>query len=134
MKMEKAVLDTSVVVDVLRGKTSLATIYERYSEVYLTTIGIGELYYGAYHSLNVDFHLDQCERIQTEFPLLSIDGVVSRRYGAIKQQLRQKGQMIPENDLWFAAITLTSDATIVTKDKYFERINGLSIQLVNPVS
>ena len=126
----KAVLDSSVVVDVFRGKIQLATIHETYDEVYLTTVGMGELFYGAYHSNDVELHLAECVRIQEELPVLTIDRSTSRIYGNIKQRLRRAGQMIPENDLWFAAIALANHATIVTKDKHFERVDNLIVHLV----
>ena len=49
----------------------------------------------------------------------------SREYGRIKQQLLQKGQPIPENDIWIAALAIEHGITLVTRDEHFKKIDEL---------
>ena len=49
-------------------------------------------------------------------------------YGKIKNQLKEKGQPIPENDIWIAAIAQQYDLTLVTDDLHFDTITGLKIE------
>jgi tRNA(fMet)-specific endonuclease VapC len=42
--------------------------------------------------------------------------------------LREKGQPIPENDIWIAAIAQQHDLTLVTKDAHFNVIDHLKIE------
>ena len=41
---------------------------------------------------------------------------------------REKGQPIPENDIWIAAIAQQHDLTLVTKDAHFNAIDHLKIE------
>jgi tRNA(fMet)-specific endonuclease VapC len=45
----------------------------------------------------------------------------------VKQVLRKSGRPIPQNDLWFAAIAIEHDMTLVTRDKHFGEIPGLRV-------
>ncbi len=47
--------------------------------------------------------------------------------GQIKDELRQKGRPIPENDIWIAAITQQHNLSLSTRDAHFEHIDHLSI-------
>lgn len=46
----------------------------------------------------------------------------------IKTLLREKGQPIPENDIWIAAIAEQHGLTLVTKDAHFDAIDHLKIE------
>ena len=50
---------------------------------------------------------------------------ISLQYGALHAQLRAASQIIPTNDIWIAATAQTYQATVVTSDPHFQRINGL---------
>jgi len=41
--------------------------------------------------------------------------------------LRKKGQPIPENDIWIAAICLENEISLISSDGHFENINGLEV-------
>jgi predicted nucleic acid-binding protein len=50
-------------------------------------------------------------------------------YGRIKENLRAKGQIIGENDLWIASHALAEDYILVTNNmREFKRIKGLKIE------
>ena len=46
-------------------------------------------------------------------------------YAVIKNSLHEKGQPIPENDIWIAAIALQHDITLVTRDVHFRQVDYL---------
>jgi predicted nucleic acid-binding protein len=50
------------------------------------------------------------------------------QYSRIKLASQSAGFTLDENDMWIAATTLALGATIVTRDKDFSRIVGLTIQ------
>jgi len=56
------------------------------------------------------------------------DTETARKYGAIKTLLREKGQPIPENDIWIAAIAQQHGLTLVTKDVHFDTIGHLRVE------
>jgi tRNA(fMet)-specific endonuclease VapC len=47
---------------------------------------------------------------------------------ALNQELRVKGQPIPENDIWVAAIALQHRLTLVTRDEHFKQVDGLAVE------
>jgi tRNA(fMet)-specific endonuclease VapC len=41
--------------------------------------------------------------------------------------LEAKGQIIPENDIWIAAVALECDMPLATRDAHFQRVEGLTV-------
>ena len=60
--------------------------------------------------------------------VLSCDTETAKRYGDIKTRLKDKGQPIPENDIWIAAIAQQYTITLVTKDTHFDAIENVKIE------
>ena len=48
-------------------------------------------------------------------------------YGEISAELREAGNMIPQNDIWIAAVARVLGAVVVTSDKHFQRVKNLNI-------
>jgi len=62
------------------------------------------------------------------FPSLEITSEVSWHFGEIFRDLKTKGQMIGQNDLWIAATALTYDHSIVTRNvSEFARVPGVKV-------
>ena len=59
--------------------------------------------------------------------LMNIDEAVAVRYARVRSELRKKGQPIPENDIWIAAICLENEIPLISSDGHFENINGLEV-------
>jgi len=53
----------------------------------------------------------------------------AKKYGEIKNRLKEKGHPIPENDIWIAAIAQQYALTLVTRDAHFEGIENLKIEV-----
>ena len=45
----------------------------------------------------------------------------------VKDELRQKGRPIPENDIWIAAIAREHKLVLATRDKHFDQVEGLKV-------
>ncbi len=61
--------------------------------------------------------------------ILSCDAETGRWYGEIKNDLRQKGRPIPENDLWIAALAMQHDLLLVTRDGHFSVAKRLKVEI-----
>jgi predicted nucleic acid-binding protein len=48
-------------------------------------------------------------------------------FGRIKNELKQKGKMIPLNDIWIASHAMETDSTLVTYDGHFKNISALKL-------
>jgi len=60
--------------------------------------------------------------------LLTADHETADYYALIKSELLKKGKPIPENDIWIAATVKQYKLSLVTRDKHFNEINGLTIE------
>ncbi len=96
----------------------------------ISSITVGELFYGAFLTSEPDRIIMKIERVV--FPslkVLSFDKDAAIEYGKIRAQLQRKGTMISEPDIRIAAICLSNNAVLVTGNiKHFDRIKGLSIE------
>ena len=63
MKMtgSKCLLDTSVIIHFFKNSEKIVEILNSFAEVYVSSTVAGELYYGAYASLNPQKHIDQIQ-------------------------------------------------------------------------
>jgi tRNA(fMet)-specific endonuclease VapC len=97
-------------------------------EVFVPCIAIGELYFGAYKSIKLEENLARIDEFALHNTVLPCDTDIAKRYGAIKNSLKEKGIPIPENDIWIAAIAQQYDLTLISKDSHFEAIENLKIE------
>ena len=123
--MIKVILDTNVVIEVSKDNSAVIDQLVQYNEWLFTSVGLGELYYGAYNSTQLSKHLKECKVIERSMGIIPISAETTEHYGHIKPNLRKSGKLIPENDIWIAAIARQLDITLVTMDKHFERISPL---------
>jgi tRNA(fMet)-specific endonuclease VapC len=68
-------------------------------------------------ALNRDF-------LQTAILLLP-DRSTSERYGQVKVELAGMGRLIPDNDIWIAAMARQFDLPLVTRDGHFAVVPAL---------
>jgi tRNA(fMet)-specific endonuclease VapC len=94
-------------------------------EVFVPSIVLGELYYGARRSHRVAENVARIEDFTRASSVLDCDHVTARAYGEIKSDLRQIGRPIPENDLWIAAIASQYDLVLITRDAHFAGLPGI---------
>ena len=97
-------------------------------KVYIPSIVIGELYYGAYKLSQVNKNLKRIEAFIASNIILACDAVSAFHYGNLKERLRQIGKSTPENDIWIAAIALQFESILVSRDEHFSTVQGLTVE------
>ena len=122
-------LDTSVLILSLRGDAAIKARVASLSAGYVSSIVLGELYFGAYGSpTRKDAALKDIAAIMTTITALSLDAITAEIYGRFKQNLKAKGFQMPDNDLWIAATAIQYDITLAARDGHFNWIDGLKIE------
>lgn len=121
-------LDTSIVIPLFRGEDTVQALLSTADEIFLSSIVLGELYFGAEKSDRVQTHRQQIQDFAESCTQLACDGEVARFYGRIKLQLARIGKPIPENDLWIAATAMRHELALVTRDGHFSDIEGLALE------
>jgi tRNA(fMet)-specific endonuclease VapC len=122
------VLDTNIVIALIAKDEIVAGSLESARAVFLPSIVLGELYYGARSSAQRERNLAQVTDLAAEVPVLVPDATTAEEYGILKARLRAKGRLIPDNDIWVAAIALQHGLALVSRDAHFREIEGLDIE------
>jgi tRNA(fMet)-specific endonuclease VapC len=121
-------LDTSIIIALFADDTVVKDKLGEADEVLVSSIAIGELYFGARKSGRVDENLSRIDDFASNGVVLGCDTETARQYGYIKDALRAKGRMIPENDIWIAAIALQHGLTLVSRDSHFDEVENLKTE------
>ena len=133
--MPDRLLDTSTVSALVRAEPIAVSHLARApgnDALFLSVVSNGEIRYGigrlpqgkrrriierAYHALLPRFG-----------PWLDVTVTISETYGRIKTVLTGGGVVLPENDLWIAATALVHDLVLVSKDRHFALVPGLTTE------
>jgi tRNA(fMet)-specific endonuclease VapC len=117
------VVDTSAVIAFRRGTTAAREAFLSAELLYLPTIALGELYYGAHNATNSERSIGELKELLPAFAIVPVDGTTARCYGEIKSRLRKAGTPIPENDIWIAAIANQMSLPLLARDDHFKAIS-----------
>jgi tRNA(fMet)-specific endonuclease VapC len=120
-------LDTNVVIGLLADESTVKDKIAGAEQVFIPSIVIGELCFGARKSSRVKENLALIDELAASIVVLGCDTEVARRYGEVKGALRVRGRPIPENDIWIAAIALQYGLTLATRDMHFNEVAGLRV-------
>ena len=123
----KALADTNIFIELMKGDVSVAQKLNYFSEVFLSPIVLSELYFGAYRSANPTKHLAKIIVAVNNSKLLPIDAETAEIYVNIKLALFAKGNPIPENDIWIAALALQHNLPLYSYDNHFKAIDGIQL-------
>ena len=122
-------LDTNIAIALLADEAVVKSNLAKTDEVFVSSIALGELYFGAWKSGRPRANLDRIEEFAVNCIVLGCDTDTARRYGEVKNDLRVKGRPLPENDIWIAAIALQHDLTLITRDGHFNEVDNLKVEI-----
>jgi len=120
-------LDTNIVIALFADEAIIKYHLAQAREVFISSVVIGELYYGARKSRQVEANLARVDALVANTTVLICDTETARRYGEVKHKLRLKGRPLPENGIWIAALVLQHDLVLVTRDVHFQEVQGLQV-------
>lgn len=118
-------LDTNIVIALFSDEAIVKDNLAQASEVFIPSVVIGELCYGARKSGRVEANLARVDELVAGSTILGCDAETARQYGEVKNNLRLKGRPLPENDVWIAAFALQHDLILVTRDTHFQEVEKL---------
>lgn len=123
----KIALDSNAVIGYQRGDQPILPIITEAEELYLPATVLGEVAYGAIASSRPEKNLTLFMDFAQNCVILNIDRDVALRYARVRKNLRARGEPIPENDIWIAAICIENNVPILTRDSHFKQVDGLEI-------
>ena len=68
--------------------------------------------------------------LEQSFTLINLNNKVITNYCILYQKLRESGETIPDADLLIAATAISHNLHLKTRDKHFERLRNLGLQLL----
>ncbi len=125
-------LDTSICVELLRGRTpgvldrmrSLAV-----DEVAISSITLAELQYGVAKSANPAKHAVLLAEFCAPLDILPFDALAAETYGRVRTAIERDGTPIGPLDTLIASHALAIDVILVTNnDREFRRVSGLRVE------
>ena len=122
-------LDANIIIALFAKDPRIHDRIANAEEVFVPCIVLGELYFGAHKSLRIQENLARIDEFAISNTVLACDTDTAKRYGYIKNRLKEKGHPIPENDIWIAAIALQHALTLVTNDTHFDMVENLKVEV-----
>jgi len=127
------ILDTSAIIDILRGKEAAERfISEHIDDTFSTScICEAEVAEGVYREKKEDIpaRREQMKKVFSSFyRVLPFDSDQANIAGRIRAELGKTGQLIDDLDILIAAAAVSTQAAVVTKNpKHFLRIKNLQV-------
>ncbi len=120
-------LYTNIVIALFESDNNVIINLKTANLIFLSSIVVGELFYGAYNSLKKEKNIKKIIDFCSETNIISCDYNTAFYYGKIKKQLKAIGKPIPENDIWIAAISIQNNLPLISRDKHLSFIQDLEL-------
>lgn len=128
--MKKYFLETSVIVNFLRDKYDAVNVVENLEgELVSSYVCLAELYEGIFRVKNKS----RAEKAVLNFftglsEVHGLDQEIAKTFGQIRAELKRKGKVIEDLDIFLAATCLAYNLTLVTYNpRHFERVGELKV-------
>ena len=126
------ILDTTFVIDLIKGKIeaiSKLKEFEKNNVSYaITTPTIYELWSGLVSLEKSEKEKQKTASLVNDQIIYFLDDKSAEEAGKIDGNLIKKGQTIEPEDCMIEGIAIHNNQKLVTRDKHFERIEGLKVE------
>ena len=115
------VIDTSTLVDIERDAIpNTAKQHLQNKTIAITSLTYAEYWYGLLPNPKAEL----VTRLQ-EYKVIQTTRKSAELFAEYKQRLQDTGGPIPDFDLFIATITISHNASLLTRDKHFQQIDDL---------
>ncbi len=130
METTSAIIDTDILIDLLRNqKEAVALVAELEKKKTLlatTVVNVFELHYGAHKSKRAEKNLQATKKLLSRLVLLPLTTRSAQKASHMFAELERKGQPIGLRDTLIAAIALTREFSVATRNvEHFKKIAEL---------
>jgi len=120
------ILDTNALSAAAESEPGIVAQIARADQVFLTVISLGEYRYGISRSRHHTRYENWLSAFIDDTTVLSIENETTIYYAAISLELRRAGSPIPANDLWIAALCLQHSLPLISRDRHFDHVSGVT--------
>ena len=119
------ILDTNAVSALFAGNPNLGKALAMEPRHHLPVVVIGEYRYGLLGTRHQKHLQELLKTLVRESIVLPVDEMTAEVYSQVRDELRQKGRPIPENDIWIAALARQHGLSVVSQDGHFDEVTAL---------
>jgi len=130
MNGKQYIFDTNIIIDIFLGDSILKAKIQSIKNPIISSVTVGELYYGAYNSNKPLKHIKQIDDFLSICQVVAVEKGTAKIYGEIKTQLRKNGTPIPENDIWLSATAIEKGMILISRDKHLKLVENLELLFI----
>ena len=136
-ELKTVLVDTSIIVDVDRGKEDVIEFCKRLTSTnsaLISTVSVSEILTGSYLRKDYSAAVKKAEKVLSQFRLVSLSGDVAKVVAQLNAYLISKGQPIEYQDVVIAASFLVEccDMLLTENKDHFERFPNLKGKVRTP--
>jgi predicted nucleic acid-binding protein len=136
-KLETVFVDTSIIVDIDRGKEDVIELCKELTQTnsaFISTVSVSEILTGSYLRKDYRAAVDKAEKVLSQFQWVELDGEVAKVVAQLNAYLISKGQPIEYQDVAIAACFLVEccDVLLTENKAHFERLPNLKGKVMTP--
>ena len=136
-EIQKVFVDTSIIVDVDRGKQDVIELCKRLTSTnsaFISTVSVSEILTGSYLRKDYKVAVKKAEKVLSQFRWVSLNEEVAKLVAELNVYLISQGQPIEFQDVVIAASFLLGccDVLLTENKAYFERLPNLKGKVMTP--
>lgn len=136
-KLKTVLVDTSIIVDVDRGKEDVIELCKQLTSTnsaLISTVSVSEILTGSYLRKDYSTAVKKAEKVLSQFRWVSLNGDVAKVVAQLNAYLISKGQPIEYQDVVIAASFLVEccDVLLTENKDHFERLPNLKGKVRTP--
>lgn len=120
------ILDTNALSAFVDGEPAVGAVLREQSRAAIPVVVLGEFRYGISGSRHRKAYEAWLDENLAAFDVLDLTQETAAAYAQLRLALRRKGQPIPANDAWIAALALQHGLPVLTRDAHFDAVAGLT--------
>lgn len=136
-EVKKVFVDTSIIVDVDRGKQDVIDLCKQITSTnngLISTVSVSEILTGAYLRKDYKAAVKKAEKVLNQFRWVTLNAEVAKIVAELNAYLISKGQPIEYQDVAIAASFLMEccDVLLTENKNHFERLPNLKGKVMTP--
>ena len=136
-ELKTVFVDTSIIVDVDRGKEDVIELCKRLTSTnsaFISTVSVSEILTGSYLRKDYKAALKKAEKVLNQFLWVTLNGETAHLIAELNAYLISKGQPIEYQDVIIAASFLLEccDVLLTENKDHFEKLPNLKGKVMTP--
>lgn len=123
----KILLDTNAYSAMVRGHDEVCARVRDCEQMIFSTVVLGELLAGFHHGSRYAKNRQELDEYLASPHVFWVPVTLTTAdlFGRLWTALKARGKPIPTNDIWIAAHTIETDATLLSFDRHFDAVEDL---------